>query len=330
MIDAHDDFDDRERKHVVLVTGASGMVGHAVVQHIAEHKPNWQVVASVRSTAPTFPPKVKVLAGLNLQPDQDWSEALAHVTDVVHCAARVHIMREPLQDAEVAYQDINVRGTLNLARQAAKAGIGRFVFLSSIKVNGEKTSCEKPFKATDMPDPQDAYGRSKADAERELLALGKSTGMDIVIIRPPLVYGSGVKANFAQMVKLVKKGWPLPLLSINNRRSLVALPNLVDLIVCCIKHRSALHQVFLVSDNNDVSTPELFRLTALATRQKSRLFGFPPLLLRLGGALVGRTAIADRLCDSLQVDIGATRDMLGWSPEVTMKEALKATVDNMS
>lgn len=330
MIADRDPVDASGSRPVVLVTGTSGMVGQAVVRHIADHKPEWNVIATVRSSVPIFPPNVKVLAGMDLQRRQDWSQALAPVTAVVHCAARVHVMRESLQDAEAAYQSINVQGTLNLARQAAEAGVKRFVFLSSIKVNGEKTQSGRPFRSTDVPRPQDAYGRSKADAERELLALGKSTGMDIVIIRPPLVYGPDVKANFAQMVKLVKKGWPLPLLSINNRRSLVALPNLVDLITSCVMHRPALNQIFLVSDNHDVSTPELFRLTALAMRKKPWLIGFPPSLLRLGAAFVGKSAIADRLCDSLQVEIGETREVLGWSPIVTMEDALKATVGSMS
>jgi nucleoside-diphosphate-sugar epimerase len=327
MMAALDESDAGIASPVVLVTGASGMVGRAVVQYIAQNRPDWRIVASVRSSPASLPPMVKVHSGMLLQPDQDWSQALADVTHIIHCAARVHVMQNAGRDAEAAYHETNVQGTMNLARQAAKAGIGRFIFLSSIKVNGEKTVAGKPFRASDVPDPQDSYGRSKADAERELMVLGKMTGMQIVVIRPPLVYGPGVKANFGQMLRAVKKGWPLPLKSIDNQRSLVALPNLVDLIVCCIEHRSAQNQIFLVSDDDDVSTSELFQLTALAMQQKSRLVGCPPWLLRLCAAFVGRSSIANRLCDSLQVDIRATRETLGWSPVMTVKDALKATVE---
>jgi nucleoside-diphosphate-sugar epimerase len=311
----------------VLVTGATGLVGNAVVQYLAEHKKDWQTVATVRSKSISFPNNVQAIAGMDLKPDQDWSDALENATCVVHCAAVVHQMHEL---SELAYHEINVEGTLNLARQSAKAGVTRFIFISSIKVNGEKTLPGKPFNALDMPNPHDAYARSKAKAEFELMRLGKSTEMEIVIIRPPLVYGPGVKANFGQMLKLVKMGLPLPLKSINNKRSLVALSNLVDLIVCCIENKNAANGTFLVSDDQDISTPELFKMAALAVNKKPRLMGCPESVLRMGAKLLGRSAIADRLCDSLHVDISETKKRLGWAPVITMQQALKHAVDEMS
>lgn len=253
----------------------------------------------------------------------DYSECFMGVDCLIHTAARAHIMRDEVADPMAEYRRVNVDGTLNLARQAAAAGVKRFIFISSIKVNGEQTSLSQPFTADDTPAPEDAYGISKWEAEQGLQQLADETGMEVVIIRPPLVYGQGVKGNFASMIKLVKKGFPLPLGAIHNKRSLVALDNLADLIITCIEHPSAANQVFLAGDGFDLSTPELLRGVASAMNSPSRLIPVPVRMLVLGATLLGKQDVAQRLLGSLQVDISKARDLLGWEPSITVEEGLK-------
>jgi nucleoside-diphosphate-sugar epimerase len=235
-------------------------------------------------------------------------------------------MNEEAADPLAEFRRVNVDGTLRLARQAAEAGVRRFVFVSSIKVNGEHSQPGQPFTADQIPAPGDPYGVSKCEAESELRALSQETGMEVVIIRPPLVYGPGVKANFLAMMRWLQRGVPLPLGGVTeNRRSLVFLGNLVDLIVTCIDHPAAANQTFLVSDDEDLSTAVLLRRMAAALGRPARLIPLPAGLITLGAKLIGRPGIAQRLCGSLQVDIGKTKAVLDWSPPVSVDEGLRRT-----
>ena len=308
----------------VLVTGANGFVGRAVcAQALARGMTGRGAVRS-----PCVLPagaECQVLEGLAEQ--SDWRAALAGIAVVVHAAARVHVMADTATDPLAEFRRVNVQGTLNLARQAAAAGVRRFVFISSIKVNGESTQPGHPFTADDAPAPLDPYGISKGEAEQGLRELSAETGMEVVIIRPPLVYGPGVKANFAAMMRWLQRGVPLPLGAIYNQRSLVALDNLVDLIVTCMTHPAAAHQTFLVSDGEDVSTTELLRRMGQAMNRPARLIPVPASGLKLAATMVGKQDVAQRLCGSLQVDIEKTRQLLGWRPPLTLDQGLKKAAE---
>ncbi|SEE34682.1 UDP-glucose 4-epimerase family protein [Pseudomonas coleopterorum] len=308
----------------VLVTGASGFVGAAVAARLVQLGcPNTR--AAVRRAYTQLPLGVEGCVVPTLAADTDWTSALAGIDSVVHAAARVHVMRESATDPLDAFRRVNVEGTLNLARQAAQAGVRRFVFISSIKVNGEATEPGRPFRADDEPAPQDAYGVSKLEAEVGLRALAETTGMEVVIIRPVLVYGPGVRANFQALMSLVNKGVPLPFGRTSNRRSLVALDNLVDMVCTCLEHPAAAHQTFLVSDGEAVSTAGLVRAMAMALGKKPRLLDVPlPWMSRVAQAL-GQGAVTQRLFESLEVDIDKNRQLLGWEPSTRMADALLAT-----
>jgi nucleoside-diphosphate-sugar epimerase len=251
-----------------------------------------------------------------------WAEALRNRQCVVHLAARVHVMHDASSDPLAEFRKANVESTLALATQAAQSGVQRFVFISSVKVNGEHTQTGHPFRSDDQPAPQDPYGISKMEAEVGLRAIARQTGMEVVIIRPPLVYGPGVKANFASMVRWLQRGMPLPLGAIDNRRSLVALDNLVDLIVTCLDHPAAANQTFMVSDGDDVSTTELLQRMGAALGKPARLLPVPQGLLEWGAALLGKKDVAQRLFSSLQVDAEPTRQLLGWKPPVSLDQGL--------
>ena len=305
----------------VLVTGANGFVGHAVWLRL-DGMSGVTVRGSVRrarvaDAGASFVPVGEISA------QTDWSAALVGIQAVVHAAARVHVMQEAAADPLEEFRRVNVQGTLNLARQAASEGARRFVFVSSIKVNGEATQLGSAFKAEDAPSPLDAYGVSKMEAEQGLREIAFQTGMEVVIIRPPLVYGPGVKANFAAMMRWLRRDVPLPLGAIHNQRSLVALDNLVDLIVTCLTHPAAANQTFLVSDGEDVSTTELLRRMGQAMGRPARLIPVPASLLKLAAAMVGKQDVAQRLCGSLQVDIEKTRRLLGWTPPLSLDEGLR-------
>jgi UDP-glucose 4-epimerase len=277
---------------------------------------------AVRSPLQGVPAAVRVETVASLNADIELQHGLIGQDVVIHCAGRAHVMHEHAADPLVEFRAVNLHGTLNLARQAAAAGVKRFIFLSSIKVNGEQTPQGKPYREDDTAAPLDPYGISKKEAEQGLLALAASTGMEVVIIRPVLVYGPGVKANFLSMMRWLQRGVPLPLGAIHNQRSLVALDNLVDLICVCMTHPAAANQVFLVSDGEDLSTTELLRRMARALNRPARLLPVPGFLLQSGAALLGRRALAQRLCGSLQVNIDKTRQLLGWAPPVSVDEAL--------
>ncbi len=262
-----------------------------------------------------------------LSADQDWGAAMADVSTVVHAAARVHVMEDNAADPLVEYRRTNVAGTLQMAEQAAAAGVSRFVFISSIKVNGEATERGRPFLASDSPAPLDPYGVSKMEAEEGLREIARRTGLEVVIIRPPLVYGPGVKANFQSMMRWLDRGIPLPFGDIHNARSLVALDNLVALIVVCISHPAAANETFLVSDDEDLSTTELLRRMGAALGRPARLIPLPAALLQFGARLAGKPAIAQRLCGSLQVDISKTKELLAWNPPLSVDEGLRQAAE---
>lgn len=302
-------------KSKILLTGATGFVGSAVLLKLGNN-----VASTIGRSKPAW------FSGRHFQQEisaaANFQAALSGVSVVVHCAARVHMMNDHSSDPLAAFREVNTFGTLNLARQAAAAGVKRFIFLSSIKVNGESTLNGKPFSNDDLPEPEDAYGISKTEAEAGLKQIAAKSCMEVVIIRPPLVYGPGVKANFAAMLKLAQNNLPLPLGAIHNKRSLVALDNLVDLIVTCIDHPKAANQTFLVSDDKDVSTTELLKLMTRAAGKKPWLIPVPMSWLKLAGKLTGKQAVIDRLCGNLQVDISHTKETLGWKPPITLEEGI--------
>lgn len=314
---------------MILVTGTTGFVGGALVMRLAADPACKGVVAAVRRKAEVQTEGIRQVQVGDLLPTTDWSMALQGIDAVVHCAARVHVMKDDVTDPLQAYREVNVNGTLNLARQAAQAGVGRFLYVSSIKVNGEATQSSRPFTADDVPAPLDPYGVSKLEAEQGLRNIEAQTSMEVVIVRPPLVYGPGVRANFASMMRLVAREIPLPLGAIHNARSLVALDNLVDLLVTCLRHPAAAGQTFLVSDGEDVSTTELLRRTARAMSKKALLLPVPVFMLELCAVLLGKRALAQRLCGSLQLDIAKTRRLLGWTPTLTLDQGLKKAVEGM-
>ncbi|ABR89100.1 Nucleoside-diphosphate-sugar epimerases [Janthinobacterium sp. Marseille] len=302
----------------ILVTGANGFVGRSLC-------------AALRARGIPFVPAVRkkscddeVAIG-DLNANTDWGMALHGCDAVIHLAARVHVMNDTSSDPLAAFRAVNVDATLNLARQAIAAGVKRFVFVSSIKVNGEETG-EHPYTAFDEPAPTDPYGISKLEAEIALKELAQETGLEVVIVRPPLIYGPGVRANFQRLMQLVKMGLPLPLGAINNRRSMVAVDNLHDLLILCTHHPAAVGQVFMVSDDHDVSVSQLLRMLATAMEKKSMLLPVPAALLSGAAALLGKSAVANRLLGSLQVDIKHTKTTLQWHPPVSMDVALKRTV----
>ncbi|EJN33170.1 UDP-glucose 4-epimerase family protein [Pseudomonas sp. GM80] len=305
----------------VLVTGATGFVGEALVFRLLRDKV-FTPVAAVRGETRLAGLCPVVAFGLD---ENSPLPPLEDVDVVVHCAARVHVMNEVAADPLAAFRQVNVEGTARLARHAAKSGVKRFIFISSIKVNGEVTLPGAPFSADDAPAPVDPYGISKREAEDALRQISQDTGMEVVIIRPPLIYGPGVKANFLNMMRWLERGIPLPFGAINNRRSLVAIGNLIDLITVCIKHPAAGGHVFLVSDAQDLSTTQLLRRMAGALNVKPRLLPLPSSLMTVGAALIGRQDLAQRLCGSLQVDIGKTQAILGWLPAISVDQALRNT-----
>lgn len=303
----------------VLISGATGCVGTVLCEFLATH--GYDVVPVVRRPSGR---RNEVVVG-EIGALTDWSAALRNVACTVHLAARVHVMRDHVADPLTEFRAVNVAGTLGLARQAAEAGVKRFVFISSIKVNGEETPAGQPFDADAPAAPEDPYGVSKMEAEQGVREVSSQTGMEVVIIRSPLVYGPGVKGNFLTLMQWLSRGIPLPLGAIHNQRSLIALDNLVDMIVTCMSHPAAADQVFLVSDGEDMSTTELLRRMGAALGRPARLLPVPAAWLDGAARLLGKGAVAQRLCGSLQVDIEKTHRLLGWTPPVTVDEALRET-----
>lgn len=311
----------------LLVTGANGFVGSALLLRLsldAQH----QIKAALRRGVSNIPEGVTPVQIGDLGPETDWQLAVSGVDTTIHVAAHVHVMRASIADMQAEFRRVNVEGTLNLACQAAAAGVRRFIFISSVKVNGESTLLGRPYIADDAPAPVDPYGVSKRKAEDGLRKLAAETGMEVVIIRPPLVYGPGVKANFRNMMSWLCRGIPLPLGAIHNRRSLVALDNLVNFICTCLDHPAAANQTFLVSDGEDLSTTDLLRRMAHALHVPAHLVPVPQGLLEWGAKMLGREDLSRRLCASLQVDVSKARTLLGWQPPVTVEIALRRTAEH--
>ncbi|MBO9097045.1 MULTISPECIES: UDP-glucose 4-epimerase family protein [unclassified Rhizobium] len=303
---------------MILVTGATGFVGTALCADLTARG----IASRPASRLPTsgFHPVGAIDART------DWTEALAGIDCVVHLAARVHVMDDTAADPLAAFRAANVDATLNLAHQAAAAGARRFIFVSSIKVNGEETAPGRPFTAADVPEPRDPYGLSKWEAEQALFDLGRQTGMDIVVIRPPLIYGPGVKANFASLMRLARRGLPLPFGLISNKRSLLFVGNLTDFIILCVAHPDAANRTFLVSDGEDLSIGQLIAGISGAMGRKTWLLPVPPRLIEAAAAMLGKGSAARRLLGSLQVDIGETRRITGWTPPFSSEQGLALTV----
>ena len=308
----------------ILITGANGFVGCALTHHLLDA--GWPVSCAMRSDNMLDSRIRRKVTVPSVDAHTDWADALSGCEVVIHLAARVHVMHDSASDPLAEFRKTNVEGTLNLAQQAAAAGVKRFIFISSIKVNGEQTLPGRPFTEADVARPQDAYGQSKYEAEQGLMSIAKQIGMEVVIIRPPLIYGAGVKANFASMLHYVKRGMPLPLGAIHNKRSFVYLGNLLSLIECCIDHPAAANQVFLVSDGHDLSTTALLRCCAVALDVKARLLPVPQGVIEFFAAMLGKKAVAQRLCGNLQVDISKARTVLGWTPPVSVADGLQAAV----
>ncbi|OIQ97576.1 GDP-6-deoxy-D-mannose reductase [mine drainage metagenome] len=310
----------------ILVTGATGFIGKSLCEELVLN--GQDVCVAIRADVNPITNASMVKIG-ELNGRTDWSTALDKADVVIHLAARVHVLNDGANDSLTEFRKVNVDGTLNLAWQAAQAGVKRFIFISSVKVNGELTSMDRPFRETDIANPQDSYGISKLEAEQGLLQIAQQTGIEVVIIRPPLVYGAGVKANFASMMRAVKRGIPLPLGAISNKRSFVYVGNLVSLIIKCIDHPAAVNQVFLASDGYDISTTELLKECAKAQGVKVRLFPIPQMMIEVCAVLFGKRVVVQRLCGNLQVDINKANTLLGWVPQVSVAEGLKVTANSL-
>jgi nucleoside-diphosphate-sugar epimerase len=310
---------------MVLITGASGFVGGALALYLSNF---YTIRAPVRAVPKAASANIEYIPGFELTELGNLSYPCRDVHTVIHCAARVHVMQDASPYPLDSFRQANVEGTLGLASQAAKAGVKRFIYLSSIKVNGEATEIGCPFTSDDNPSPVDPYAISKYEAEIKLKALSRATGMELVIIRPPLIYGPGVSANFLSMMSWLYRGSALPLGGLTkNRRSFIYIDNLIDIIAKCIGHPAAANQTFLVSDDEDLSTVEILKRMALALGRPSKLIAVPKCLILLGAFLIGRPEFSQRLCGSLQVDIRKTKEILGWTPPTTVGDGLRHTAE---
>ncbi|MFH0784035.1 MAG: SDR family oxidoreductase [Pseudomonadota bacterium] len=310
----------------ILLTGGTGFIGGAFLSRTVG-KLNYTLRAALRKTCPKnlMPPEIQQILVGDLAPTTDWFDAVKGCDVVVHCAARAHILHDRAADPLAEFRKINSSGTINLASQSLAAGVKRFIFLSSIGVNGNETII--PFTENDQPNPTEPYAISKLQAENGLWQLSAHSRMEIVIIRPPLVYGPNAPGNFGRLLRWVRRGLPLPLGAIHNKRSFVALDNLVDLIVTCLEHPAAANQTFLAGDGEDLSTTTLLQRVALAFGKSSRLIPVPMRVLHLIGVLLGKKTMIKSLCGSLQVDISKARRELGWTPPISVEEGLRRTVE---
>lgn len=309
---------------MILVTGPSGFVGSSVVREAVQR--GIPARRACRFVDVRHAEEMTTAVG-NIGSTTNWQAAVNNVNVVIHCAAYVHMMREISARSLATYREVNVEGTRGLAEQAAASGVKRFIFLSSIKVNGERTISGSRFTAEDNVFPEDAYAMSKWEAELALCEISARTGLEVVIIRPPLVYGPGVKGNFCSLLTWVNRGIPLPFGAIHNRRSMVGIDNLTDLIFACIDHPAAANQTFLVKDDEDLSTTDLMRRLGKALHKPARLLSTPTAVLEVITRMVGKKEVANRLMGNLQVDMSKTREVLEWSPPVSVDEGLQKTAD---
>lgn len=300
---------------MILVSGANGFLGSALLTQLKGEG------APVRAVVRIATNSNQIAIG-DINSSTNWQRALENIDTVIHTAAHVHVIKPDDDNSLSVFRETNREGTLNFARQAAKANVKRFIFISSIKVNGEFTLPGKAFAADDEPAPKDPYGISKWEAETKLQQLAAASDLEVVIIRPPLIYGPGVKGNFLRLIRWANSGVPLPLGAVNNKRSLVALDNLVDLIITCIEHPAAANQTFLAGDGEDLSTTELLQRIGNAMDKRVRLIPVPVGLLFLAASILGKRDMAQRLCGSLQVDISKACSLLGWKPSVPVDEGL--------
>lgn len=307
---------------IALITGVTGFIGRSLCTTLKEE--GYFVRAAIRNNVRDLSGVDEYIEVGDINESTDWQQALIGVDAVIHLAARVHVMNDSAADPIEAFRKVNTLGTERLARMAAKAGVRRFIFVSSVKVNGE--GALRPYTERDIPAPQDAYGISKREAEDLLSCIADETGLQTVILRLPLVYGPGVKANFKNLVKIADLGLPLPLKGINNRRSLLYLNNLVHVIVACINHPLAVGETFLVSDGQDVSTPDLIKMIACAMNKKAVLFSLHPGILTALCKIIGRSKELEKLTGTLIVDSSKIRNLLGWKPPFTMEDGIRETV----
>jgi len=307
----------------VLVTGANGFVGRALT--IALLQDTFKVAIGIRQSATDLFKGVEQYETGNISSSTDWSQPLQNIDVVIHLAGRAHVLNDGAIEPLAEFRKTNTIGTLNLAKQAVEQGVKRFIFISSIGVNGNNN--QKPFTELEQPNPQEPYAISKLEAEQGLLALAEETSMEVVIIRPPLVYGPNAPGNFGSLMRWVNKGIPLPLGAVYNQRSFVALDNLVSFIIHCIEAPKAVNEVFIISDGEDVSTTRLLQKVAVALDKKPRLVPIPVWLMALAARLTGRAGVANRLFGSLQVDSSKARGLLEWQPVITMDEQLKKIAD---
>ncbi|MCK5195191.1 MAG: SDR family oxidoreductase [Desulfobulbaceae bacterium] len=313
-------------KYKTLVTGANGFVGSALCCRLQEKK--WPVKALMRSSRGISNNNIFFDAASigDIGNESELKGILKGIHTVIHLAARVHVMKETVSDSLREFRKVNVEVTTELANASAKEGIKRFIYLSTIKVNGDKTF-DKPFSADDQADPTDPYAISKWEAEQRLHEIGRNTGMEIVVVRPPLVYGRGVKGNFLRLLEMVNKGAVFPLANVKNKRSMISIDNLVDFLMCCMAHPAAVNETFFVSDDDDLSTPQLIGLLAKHLDKSVRLMPFPLWALKGCATLLGKKNIVERLCGSLQIDITKAKKLLDWQPSVSVDEGLMKTVE---
>jgi len=312
----------------ILVTGASGFVGQALTAKLVKLGAS-EIIAMTRAKPANSLLGARYVATGDFTNQAVWSAALDGVDVIVHAAARVHVLNDDKAKSAAEFDRVNVALTLELARHAVAAGVRRFVFLSSIGVNGVQTDRGKPFTEADPPNPHNYYADSKLKAEQGLLDLSTKTGLEVVIIRPPLVYGPGVRANFAALMRAVQRGWPMPLACVHNLRSMVAMDNLVSFITACVDHPQAANRTFLVSDGQDISSPDLVRGLARALGVSARLLPVPISALQFVGGALGRSDVIQRVCGNLRVDISKARRVLAWEPPISMDEGLRRTVAGM-
>ena len=308
----------------ILVTGGTGFVGTSLIKTIDEQGLH-NVCVSTRQRGRAGSERVRFATVEEIGLQTEWYPLLSGIEAVIHLAARVHVMHDRASDPLEEFRRVNVNATVRLAQHAAASGVKRFVFVSSIKVNGESTRPGRPFTHADLPAPIDPYGISKYEAEQRLTEISRLTGMQLVIVRPPLLYGPGVKANFLNLMQLLNRGLPLPISNVLNQRSLCSVENLVNLLICCLTHPDAANKLFLVSDGEDVSTADLARRIAAALGRNVRLFPIPISWAKGIATALGRGAAIERLYGTLQVDISYARKVLGWTPFLTLDEGLRRT-----
>ncbi len=309
----------------ILLTGATGFVGKALLKKLIEAEYYTSIVSRKLGEPREF---VEQMLVESIDERTSWLSKLLGKTIVIHCAARVHMMSDDTKDPLTSFREVNTTGTLNLAKQAAEAGVKRFIYISSIKVNGETTTGSLPFTEKDIPNPLDPYGVSKYEAEEGLKKIATESDMEVVIIRPPLVYGAGVKANFLNLLKLSSTTLPLPFGLVNNKRSMVYVENLVDFIINSIEHPAAANQTFLVSDNHDLSLSSLLKLIRKSMNKPIRLIPVPVFLFKLAGLIFRKQDIVDRLVGDLQIGSNKTMSLLNWKPPYTVDQGIQATVDS--